>query len=308
MAISSARMKELIAKYDVIKGKVEDIDRKYSLDYREPLLDMPESLGLTKLQYVPKTEEQLRAAAEERIAASYIAKQGRLNSSYAANLQKLATRYSELDADLRGKLNKLLKDYNETCDKLYVRLVDNGLRFSSILTRANNQARDDYNKAVTEQNAAAQGERSLIDADKQSQDSIYSDACASLEEEKQSKLNETYAKLVQDESKTKQNIDKYNAKLDEKEAKYQASRARAYEYARQAEYDRSFTAAKLYAQLGATGYAEKMQWEKYRVFQQGFVSLLKEEALALVNMDTFARGHLQDYYTTLIDWINRNLQ
>ena len=84
MAISSARMKELIAKYDVIKGKVEDIDRKYSLDYREPLLDMPESLGLTKLQYVPKTEEQLRAAAEERIAASYIAKQGRLNSSYAA--------------------------------------------------------------------------------------------------------------------------------------------------------------------------------------------------------------------------------
>ena len=75
MAISSARMKELIAKYDVIKGKVEDIDRKYSLDYREPLLNMPESLGLTKLQYVPKTEEQLRAAAEERIAASYIAKQ-----------------------------------------------------------------------------------------------------------------------------------------------------------------------------------------------------------------------------------------
>ena len=62
MAISSARMKELIAKYDVIKGKVEDIDRKYSLDYREPLLNMPESLGLTKLQYVPKTEEQLRAA------------------------------------------------------------------------------------------------------------------------------------------------------------------------------------------------------------------------------------------------------
>lgn len=307
MAISSARMQELIALYNVIKGKVEDVDRKYSLDYREPLLDMPESLNLTPLKYVPKTEAQLLSSAEELISPVYLAKQRQLDTSYANNMQKIAKRYSELDADSRAKLNKLLKEYNETCDKLYKRLVDNGLRFSSIIDKANGEARDDYNKAVAEQNGAAQSEKNIIDSDKQSLTDVYTAACQSLSEEKQAKLAQTYGKLVENEAKAEQNIAKYNAKLDEKEARYQASRARAYEYARQAEYDRAFTAAKLYAQLGATGYTEKMQWEKYRLFQEGFASLLKEEALALVNMDGFARGHLQDYYSTLIDWINRNL-
>lgn len=307
MAISNSRLQELIAHYNGVKAKAEDVDRKYSMDYQEPSLDMPESLGLTKLIYEPKSEEELRELAEVRIAASYLSKQRQLDSTYVKSLQSIDNRVFSLAEETRVKLWNLLNDYNQTCEKLFVRLVDNGLRFSSVLTRANDEARADYNSSIEEQNARAENKRDRIEADRRYAEENYASACRSLEEERQAKIQQTYNKLLDDETKQKRSADKYNTSIDEKETKYQATRARAYESARQAEYSRAYAAAKLYAQLGATGYAERIQWEKYRLFQEGFAFMTKEEAMTLLEMDSFARTHLLDYYSTLVDWIKRNL-
>ena len=308
MAITSSRLQEIIAQYNKLKAKVEDVDRKYAMDYQEPQLDMPESLNLTKLVYVPKTEAELTEEANRQIEPTYLSKQRQLDSSYAKSLQNINKQYSSLEEDTRAKLIKLLAEYNKACDDLFTRLVDNGLLFSGVMTRANNQARDDYNNAVEQLNESEERKREQIDADKESADRIYSESCASLEREKDAKFADVYGKLIEEEEKEKQSVHKYNVGLDEKETKYQATRARAYESARQTEYNRAYAAAKLYAQLGASGYAERIQWEKYRLFQHDFAVLTKEEANALLNIDSFARSHLQDYYSTLVDWINRNLQ
>ena len=302
--ITYERMQELMTLYNNLKVKVEAVDRKYSLDYREPMLDMPESLNLPKLTFTPKTEEQLTLLANQQADATYIAKQRQLDVNRAQSLQNISQKYSELDTELETKSQALLTDYNAACDKLKIKLINNGLMYSTVNSRATQQARADYDQAVRNLNADNANKREQIDDRLDSVEAVYVEACNSLEQEKQATVVKAYNKLVDTENKEKQSVDKYNAKLDEKEVKYQASRARAIEYAWEAEYDRAFAAIKLYQQMGATGFADMKAQEKLNLCKQEFMPLRRNEAETLRTVDSFLQSHLGSYYSTFVDWIN----
>lgn len=308
MAISVVRLNQLMEEFVPVKTKIDKIDRKYSLDYREPILDMPESLNLPKLTYAAKTERQLRDEAELNVKAAYLSKLNSLEARYALKYAELDRRKRTIDEKARAEQARYLADFTKSTASLRQRLVDNGMLFSSVIDRTIARLRVEYEQKVTESNASADNKNAAAEQERQGLESRYADEKAAVEKERSAKTDEEYASLVKKEQDKKTSVDKYNMALDEKEKKYLMARAKALENAKEAEYERSFAAQKLYQQMGATGYEQAKLWEKYNVMVNHFATFrVREEAMAVINYDSYVQMHLQQYFSTLVDWVKRNV-
>ena len=305
--ITNERLAELVELYKKLKERILYIDKKYALDYAEPELDMPNSLNLTKLAYTPKTTEELMAIAEQEVAASIISKQSSLDQNYNTKIKNLTNKLAQLQLTMDQKLQDILDGYYAECESLRRRLANNGLIFSTIATKYNEQLKQDLQTKTAKKTEESHAQMNLVVQQQQDAEEIYKERCDSLEQEKQARIDQKYQQLVESEQTLERNIKKYNVGLDEKEAKYQASRAKAYEAARRAAYNRAYNNSKLYLQYGEIGYRRMIEREKYTVSQDAFYTLRRDEANAILNMDSFLVVHRGAYYSAFEDWVNMTL-
>ena len=305
--ITQERLQELVAIYDALKARIYYVDEKYSLDFVEPKLDMPDSLYLTKLEYTPKSEEELLALAEQQVEAYVIAKQASLYRSYNTKAKSLSAQRTKLKNDTDKKLAALNEEKEKEKESIRRRLVNNGLIFSSFSL---NYETDTENKYKAKSDAILADTSKQLELSRSQQEQVtqaYQESLASLEQEKQARIRANYQKLQEAEEALARNIEKYNTGLDEKEAKYQASRARAYESARRAAYTRAYNNSKLYMEMGETGYRRMIEREKYALAQDAFYPLRRDEAKAILSFDAFLMTHLGTYYSAFVDWVNTTL-
>lgn len=308
ISISKDRLEYLRAEFEKAKAQIDQIDRKYSLDYVEPLMDMPPSLDLEHITFRPYTETELRALADEQVYASYLEAMRRLDAALSSDKIRIEKKLNSIEENARRQQYKLLAVFNAEVAKMRKRLTDNGILFSSVITSQTEKYRKEYDSSLAESNTQADSERAAVSAQLSAVEEKYAVAKQGVEDERQAKAQVAYNKLVQSQLNEQTRIEKYNTQLDEKEKKYLVTRAKALEQARQAEYNRTYAAKKLYQQMGATGYEEAKLWEKYNVFVKHFANFTKrDEALALIQGDSYVRNHLQQYYTTLLDWVDRNV-
>lgn len=308
MAVSAARLEELRKDFESVKKKIDDVDRKYSLDYSAPILDMPERLDLPRLEYKAKSEGELKRLADEQTYAGYLVSLNRLDGGRAADMLKLDMKLLTLEEKCRVKIAELLNKLNNEIEDVDVKLTNAGMLFSTVAERVKIKLRRDYESKVEQNNASADNERNAVEAERERITASYNESLAALQAQRQAQTAAAYNKLVQSEQKEKTRVEKYNNSLDEKETKYLMSRAKALEAARQAEYDRAYKARKLAQQMGAVGYEQAILWEKYNLLTSYFSDFGKrEEALILIQGDSYVQGHLKQYYSSLIDWVNRNV-
>lgn len=303
-SISPERIQELQKLYDEIKTRCIEIDNKYSLTATEPALDMPETLGLTPLTFTPKTEQELRAIAVQRIAATYISKQRAVERTYSSALKSLSVQKSKVNADSDVKMAAALVNYNDEKDSIMNKVVDNGLYFSTVANRYIGFATKRYNEQVSAIVTDMKNSHSLLDQRQADAEELYNESCASLEEERQAAEDSAYEKLCEEQEKQRIAVEKYNTNLVEKEQKYQASRAKAYEAAYRAQQNKALQNAKIYAELGETGYRDLIQKEKYQVCTDMCKTLTRSEAKMLVSFDSFLVASLGAYYDAFVSWIN----
>jgi hypothetical protein len=302
--ITAERAQELLEQYKELKETILDIDKKYSLNYQEPQLDLPPTLGLQPMEFVPKTEEELRALAAMDVTPSFQNKMRTFEQSYLRQKQSLQSKMFRLSESSRKKLAELLTDYNVDIKKLRRRMVNNGLIYSSVVTQENDKTLQAYNDNVTHTNTHYDNLLQQANDDLIALENRYTQGLNSLDDELASRINEQYQDLLYRQTKDAERIEKYNKSLVEKETKYQASCQKALEYARQAEWERALKAAELHAQLGESGVEAQKVTEKYHYCQQFFYNWHRDEALLVVAEDTFLISHLGNYYDSLIDWIN----
>ena len=307
MALTTERVKELVVIYDELKKRIMLIDQKYSLDFVEPELDMPDSLGLEKLKYTPKTEEELMALAEQQVAATIISKQATLDKNYNTKLNSLANEITKAQQSLSQKTAALDEALEKELNDIHNRLVNNGLVFSTVYKKYEKQAQQNYKTKSKKLSADTDNEINLIVKQQNDATALYNESCQNLEKEKAARISASYQKLLEQEEALKRSIEKYNTGLDEKEAKYQASRAKAYENARRAAYARAYNNSKLYMEMGETGYRRMIEREKYALAQDAFYPLRRDEANAILSMDSFLIAHLGVYYDAFEDWVNTTL-
>lgn len=307
MSITTERAQELLDLYAELKVTILEIDRKYSLNYQEPKLELPPTLGLQPLEYVAKTEQQLMELAQAYANPSHQTKLRTFEQSYLRSKQTLDNKKLTLAENLRKKLVDLLGNYNTNVANLRRKLINNGLIFSSVVTTKNQQALDDYNTKVDETNTHYENLQTQVDEQLDDLEVRHTNGTQALQTELQANITKRYNELCANEQKEEERIVKYNQSLDEKETKYQASCQKALEYARQAEYERALKASQLYAELGESGVESQKISEKYHYCKQYFANWRREEAILVIESDSFLSGHLGAYYTSLIDWVNTYL-
>lgn len=306
--ITTARLQELLTIYSALKVRIIEIDEKYDLNYHEPKLNMPETLGLTKRVFTPKTNEQLQSEAETATAPWSTGAKAQIDAKYGNALKTIDQKRATLAESLRKSVASALKNYNAKSDALYLKLADNGLLFSTVKDTMLHRELEAYNAAVAELNLADEKENGILDDTLAKSTENYNAQIASWQNETAQKQTYYFQQLVKAQEKERVAVEKYNAQIDEKEVKYQASRERAYENARQAEYDRVYKMAKLYAQLGETGLNRLKINEKTAVSKSCFSQFTKEEAQALLSYDSFLRTHLQDSYSAFTAWVDATLR
>lgn len=306
-SITNERLNELVQLYDRLKARVLQIDVKYSLEFVEPELDMPESLNLTKLTYKPKTNSELTSLANQQVAAVIIAKQSTLDKNYNSKIKSLSLKIANVQLSASQKIADAQEAAEKDLKDIRNRLVNNGLIFSTISTKYENQVHLDYKTATNKIKTSADDAIALINQEQKDAEAVYAESCNNLTQERTARAKQCYQKLVEEEEKLKRSIEKYNTGLDEKEQKYQASRAKAYESARRAAYERAYNNSKLYMEMGETGYRRSIEKEKYAVCQDAFYPLRRTEAQAILSMDSFIMTNLGTYYSTFVDWINMTL-
>ena len=305
--ITNERLQELIQIYDGLKARIMLVDEKYSLEFVEPRLDMPDSLNLIKLTYTPKTEEELTELATQQVAATIISKQATLDKNYNTKLKSLALKIQSTQQSTNKKLVSAQDALDIELKNIHNRLVNNGLIFSTIKEKYENQAQQDFKAKSSQINTDSNNELALINKQMSDAETLYKQNRNSLEQEKAARITQIYQKLLEEEEKLARSIEKYNTGLEEKEQKYQASRARAYESARRAAYTRAYNNSKLFLQMGETGYRRTVEKEKYAVSQDVFFPLHRNEAQAILSMDSFLVAHLGTYYDAFVDWVNMTL-
>ena len=305
--ITNERLLELQELYSALKVRVLSIDEKYSLNYVEPKLDLPESLNLQKLEYNPKSHEELMALAEQATAAIIISKQASIDKNYSAKLKNFAIKLTQNNNNAIAALNALLAQHEENCEKINRRAIAHGLVFSTVTTKYLNEENQAYGQRSFDASKEYKQKSDLIEQEQKDAEEIYQQSCAALEEEKQARIAQAYQKLLDAEESLRRNIEKYNNSLEEKEQKYQAYRERTLDNARRAAQNRALSNAKIYAEVGETGYRQIVQREKYAVCQDAFFPLRRDEAQAILTFDSFLRSHLGAYYDSFVQWINTTL-
>ena len=300
-------MEELLQIYEQLKVEIFAIDKKYSLTYVEPEIDLPDSLNLQKLTYKPKSEAELRELAEIYATTAMLSKQRSVENSYATKLKNLGRKRTEVARQQTVKLKSIDKDYTEALLKLERKLTNNGLLFSTTANSSRSAAMADYNERKEECNLSYEEEFKALDVEESDIDELYERQCELLNEEKLAQITKRYQFLVDTEEKLKTSIEKYNNSLEEREQRYQYNRAKYIDTARRNERDRVLDMTKLYLQLGDFAFRNRMIKEKYAKAQDSFRSLKRAEATALLKVDSFLYVHLESYYSTFVDWINTTL-
>lgn len=306
-SITQERLRELLEIYAKMKVDIIQIDEKYRLTYKEPEIDIPDSLNLEKMTYTPKSEEELRDLAEQYCAPTILSKQRSLDSSYATKLKSLTRKRSDVMRELTDELKKADEDYAVALEKLRVKLTNNGLLFSTTASGCREAALADYTNQKAECNKNYSQDISAIVDEENDLEAVYNESSSQLEQEKQALIEKRYQALLEAEQKSKVNVDKYNNGIEEKEQRFQMTRAKFIESMRRAERDRVLTMTKLYLQLGEISYRDRMLREKYAKAQDYFWPLRRNEAQALLGYDSFLSVHLESYYSTFVDWVNNAL-
>ena len=150
MSVTPERAQELLELYQQLKNTILDIDQKYSLNYHEPELELPPTLGLQPLEYVPKTEQELRALAAADVSPNHTTKVRTFEQSYLRQKQALEGKRFRLSESSRKKLAELLEKYTQGIKQLRRRMINNGLIFSSVVNQANDDELANYNLQVSQ--------------------------------------------------------------------------------------------------------------------------------------------------------------
>lgn len=306
--MTSERLNEILAIYDELKKRILAIDDKYSTDFHEPVLDLPETLGLEKLVFTPKSKQELTLLVRDKIRAKYQNKVIRIYTWRDTYRKDIASRRAKLTEKQRESEKQLKADRDEAYAAMYAKIARNGLLFSTVRETKLAQITSNYESKKAELQKETDAENAIIDKEEKAYDDMYSQKITNHDAQRQSEEDYYVAVYTENQRKEQERVDKYNQQLDEKETRYQFALEKFRETARKNEYDRVYKMTKLYAEIGETGINNRKLNEKFIVSKQYFTPLTREEAQTLLSADSFLRAHLDTYYSAFVTWVNNTLK
>ena len=307
MALSSQRVDELLEEYAKLKKTIGEIDHKYSLDADEVHLDFPPSLGLEKLTFTPKTDNEIALLVDSQVESKCVTRILSAQKNYTNARAALLAQEMSADEAYRQKTTQIADEYAANCVAAQHKAVNANLYYSSIFDEALADLSRAHNAALDEQTTRYKAQKAVFDEKAANNLKVYEQQMSNIDAMRK-QLRVVVEKSIRDkDAKEALAVQKYNNSVDEKETKYKYSCERALEMAQRAENNRALAAARIYAQIGETGMALRIKTEKYNACINKFAQFTLDEARFVLNLDNFLQIELRDYYSALVDWVERVL-
>ena len=283
------------------------IDGNYSMNpFGSVDLDMPETLGLEKLTYTPKSEDEIYDLAKQYLEAAYTTSYDRIENDYLKRSDTVNDKKStELDK-LAASLVRADEDEQKAAQKAGYNTLKQGLARSSI--------KEEWLKDIA--SGADRNREGLSSASGIKTDSLERqlenlqeqklNALKNLDAEHALKLDAKITDLVKQENTVSDAVTKYNNSVDEKEANYLRTKQAAYDAAVKNKYDAAKRNMELAARLGEDYVADLKQQEKLQAVKEFIAAsgMPADEAAEFISKDTLFREQLGDrYYNELGKWV-----
>lgn len=291
--------------YESYKKELDTINKRYSETYIEPETDMPQSLGLSKIEYETPSDEQLRKKAEISLSADKQAAAEKISRDTSEKIKKQQTLKDKAFSEAVKQLIDIDREETETKREKENDALARNLARSSIASEGIKQV-ESY---ADEMRAQTQRERDdAIDAISREIDALKRDASRALSENEKvflSKLEAETEKLRQAAEKEKREAEKYNNSIAEKEAEYgKELEKRAKELERQ-EWERLARLAEIKNKQGENAVQSMKQKEILTATKAFYDSLSPADALGLFLSDTEMQSTLGDDYVWFLDYLQK---
>ena len=291
--------------YESYKKELDTINKRYSETYIEPETDMPQSLGLSKIEYETPSDEQLRKKAEISLSADKQAAAEKISRDTSEKIKKQQTLKDKAFSEAVKQLIDIDREETETKREKENDALARNLARSSIASEGIKQV-ESY---ADEMRAQTERERDdAIDAISREIDALKRDASRALSENEKvflSKLEAETERLRQAAEMEKREAEKYNNSIAEKEAEYgKELEKRAKELERQ-EWERLARLAEIKNKQGENAVQSMKQKEILTATKAFYDSLSPADALGLFLSDTGMQSTLGDDYVWFLDYLQK---
>lgn len=289
--------------YDKMISSLVEIDNKYSSNYVEPTLNLPDTLGMEKLTYQQPTQEAIEAQAQTDLLPDYLEDKANIEISKKKDTDTISNQIKQKENVKTEKIRSLSELLEEKIQQVKNTAVNKGTSRGSIVGSAISAAESDYAQDVESVNLSAQAENELL-AEKLSQ--IEEEAKMLLEALAQThdaELKSKITKLLSEAEEKRQEIIEYNNKLAEKETKYIADAQTDYAKAKQDELKRVLNILDFTNEHGIEAVNQAAAQEKYRVAKNYFDTLSPQVAWDIFNTSGGLESMLGDYYAALYAYV-----
>lgn len=291
--------------YESYKKELDTINKRYSETYIEPETDMPQSLGLSKIEYETPSDEQLRKKAEISLSADKQAAAEKINRETAEKLKKQQTLKDKAFSEAVKQLIDIDREETEAKREKENDALARNLARSSIASEGIKQV-ESY---ADEMRAQTQRERDdAVDAISREIDALKRDSSRALSENEKvflSKLEAETEKLRQAAEKEKREAEKYNNSIAEKEAEYGKELEKRAKELEQQEWERLARLAEIKNERGESALQDMRQKEILSATKAFYDSLSPADALGLFLSDTGMQSTLGDDYVWFLDYLKK---
>ena len=269
--------------------KIREIEQKYQSGRQFDDL-YPESLGLEKIEFTPKTEEEMIAQSSSALDREYEQKLKDLQSEYEQKRKNAETgKQQEYDSS-QARMEELSARYGDAKKSLEDNALKRGLARSSVVMNELGALERERNAAAEE--IASQRDSAVRDWDRTiaALQTAYEQAQADQKNDYAQDLKDAVDALRQEQQKQASEVRQYNNAVAEKEAEYQMERAE--KLAEKVEQDLK----------DPEGMQARKAFEKAQAIRDYLDAMPKEAALALLKNDDDIRAAAGSYYDYLYNY------
>ena len=274
---------------DDLMQKLNDIEKKYQSGKQYDDL-YPDSLGLEKLEYTPKSDEELTAETASELDREYEDKLNSLRAEYEEKRKTAEAQQQSVRSDSEAQLRNLQQEYGSAKKSLEDNALNRGLARSSVvigqLGALERDRADAATALVSDRDAQLRDIGNVI----VSLEAAYDEARAQQKEDYARDLAAAVNALKQEQQERLEEVKKYNNQIAEKETEYQVDRAEA--IAKQVKEDLK----------DPDGLNARKEFEKAQAIRDYLDSMPKEAALAFLKSDPDIRQEAGSYYDYLYQY------
>jgi len=200
------------------------VDKRYSINpNEEPFFDMPTSLNLERIEYIPPTPQEIEEQSRQKLLVGFNKTKDALNERYQRIFDNIDEKKQTAQNKAQIQKQKNQSDLQLRIDEISYDMLRRGLSESSIFEELVQKAKDDVSSQDTSIDWVLELTLNELEAERQNTIEQKATALQNLQKNFDAQLAQEIAELTESVAKKIENTIKYNNTQEEKEADYKKS-------------------------------------------------------------------------------------